>query len=79
MIRAVETINTSEGRFLVGQCVALPPNEAVRFVDAGKAVVPEDIIETASFVQPLPHHKRERRYRKVSDADRLATNNCANK
>jgi hypothetical protein len=78
LIRAVETIETSEGRCRQGDCVTLPPMEARKFIDAGKATEPTNTIETASFVQPSPHLKRERRYRELNNANRLATNNRTN-
>ena len=71
-------IETSEGRVLSGSCVVLPPAEALAFIRGGEAVTPTDTLETASFVQPLPHRKREQRFREMSSAERLATNNRAN-
>ena len=78
LIRATKTIETSEGRCQPGECVTLPPAEAARFVDAGVAAYATETIETASFVHQLPHGKRARRFRELSHADRLATDNSAN-
>jgi hypothetical protein len=75
LIQATKTIETSEGRCHAGACITLPPGEARGFIEAGAATIPTDMIETASMVQPLPYRKRERRYRRLSNADRLATNN----
>ncbi len=78
LVRILETCETTRGTVERGAVIALPKGEAQQLVQCQRAEPERELIETASFIRPLSHHKRKQRHKRASDAERLATNDRAN-